>query len=222
MISVSDAWKTAYPGAVVGVMALRNLSNPKSSDRLEEAKRDLESRLRLRYSQRSEIEADPVVAAYQAYYAQFRKTYHVLLQLESVALKGKPIPSVAPPVESMFLAELKNGVLTAGHDLDVAVTPLVLDISGGDEEYELLNSRQQVLKPGDMIMRDAHGVIASVIYGPDRRTRITPKTRNAFFVVYAPPGVRPEQVESHLGDIRDNVLLFSENTETAFLQTYVA
>ncbi len=55
--------------------------------------------------------------AYASYYRAFDKTYHVLGQLKSVAVKGKAIPSVAALVEAMFIAELHNGLLTAGHDL---------------------------------------------------------------------------------------------------------
>ena len=60
-----------------------------------------------------------MIQAYAAYYERFNKTYHVQLQLESVALKGKSIPRVSALVEAMFMAELENLLLTAGHDLDV-------------------------------------------------------------------------------------------------------
>ena len=222
MISVSETWKSTYPDAVVGVMALHNLTNPKSSPELDKKKMELEERLRDQFSHKSELESLPVIGAYQDYYARFRKTYHVLLQLESVALKGKPIASVASLVEAMFLAELKNGMLTAGHDLDAVETPVALDVAGGDERYEMLNGRQQTLKAGDMIMRDAKGVISSVIYGPDKRTRIKPGTKEAMFVVYAPPGIRPDQVAAHLEDIYEYCLLFSPSAERDFRETYSA
>lgn len=222
MINVSETWKSTYPGAVVGVMALLNLTNPMSSPELGEKKRELEDRLRAQFRQKSDIESSPVIAAYQDYYASFRKTYHVLLQLESVALKGKPIASVAALVEAMFLAELKNGLLTAGHDMDALEEPVTLAAAAGDESYEMLNGRETTLKMGDMMMRDAKGIISSVIYGPDKRTRITPSTKKAMFVVYAPPGIRPDQVASHLDDIHGYCLLFSPSAECDFQETYSA
>jgi hypothetical protein len=45
-------------------------------------------------------------------------------ELESVARKGKSIPSRAALVEAMFIAELENLILTAGNDLDVVVPPV--------------------------------------------------------------------------------------------------
>jgi hypothetical protein len=46
----------------------------------------------------------------------------VKAQWESVAVKGKPIPSRAALVEAMFMAA--RLVLTAGHDLDALAGPL--------------------------------------------------------------------------------------------------
>ena len=44
------------------------------------------------------------------------------------------------------------------------------------------------MQPGDMYIRDHVGVVSSVLYGPDDRTRIVPGTRRVVFCVYAPAG----------------------------------
>ncbi len=162
----------------------------------------------------------PTPQAYHAYFRHFNKTYHVQLRLESVALKGKPIPRVAALVEAMFMAELKNLLLTAGHDLDALHPPDRLDVSNGSERYVMLNGREQVLKPGDMLIADAQGVMSSVICGPDYRTRIKPDTRNVFFTVYTPPGIGEQAVLRHLQDIRANVLLIAPEAEVELLKAY--
>jgi DNA/RNA-binding domain of Phe-tRNA-synthetase-like protein len=221
-LSVSESWRTAYPGAVVGIMALENVVNPKRSDVLDKKKRELENRLRSQVSTISDLKALPVIQAYDAYYKAFRKNYHVLFQLESIALKGKSIPDVAALVEAMFVAELKNMLLTAGHDLNALELPIRLDISKGHERYVMLNGREQTLKPGDMMITDRQGIISSVMYGPDRRTRITQDTKETLFVVYAPPGVGEDQVIHHLRDIRGYIELFSPDLDVGTLETYVA
>jgi DNA/RNA-binding domain of Phe-tRNA-synthetase-like protein len=221
-LSVSDSWKTAYPGAVVGIMVLGNVANPKKSAALDDKKRELENLLRSQVSTKSDLEALPIIQAYSTYYKAFRKNYHVLFQLESVALKGKSLPDVAALVEAMFAAELKNMLLTAGHDLNALELPVRLDISKGHEQYVMLNGKEQSLKPGDMMMADNQGIISSVIYGPDRRTRIKQDTKKALFVVYAPPGVGEDQVTHHLQDIRDYVELFSPDLDVDTFETYVA
>ncbi|MGD9147794.1 MAG: hypothetical protein PVI80_19670, partial [Anaerolineae bacterium] len=113
MFTVSEAWKSAYPGAAVGVLALAKVANPKGHEALDEIKAGLEGQIRARYRSKEEVRSLERLQAYRAYYKRFRKTYHVQMQLESVALKGKSIPSIAALVEAMFIAELKNQLLTA-------------------------------------------------------------------------------------------------------------
>lgn len=222
MFIVSEAWKMAYPGAAVGILAMRNVANPNRHPGLDRQKKELEGELRARFSttDRDALKALAPIQAYDAYYKRFKKTYHVLLQLESVVLKGKSIPRVAALVEAMFMAELKNLLLTAGHDLDAIQMPVRLDVSDGSERYVGLGGQEQVLKPEDMMIADAQGVISSVLYGPDRRTRITSETRRVFFSVYAPAGIGEQAVYQHLQDIQANVMLIAPEAGVELLEVY--
>jgi DNA/RNA-binding domain of Phe-tRNA-synthetase-like protein len=219
MLIVSDAWQATYPGAAQGLLVMRNVANPEHHPELEKRKAELEEQLRARFAghDKAALAALPSVQPYVAYYGQFKKTYHVLLQLESVALKGKPLPRVAALVEAMFMAELKNQLLTAGHDLDALREPLRLDVARGDERYTLLNGREETLKAGDMFIADAEGVTSSILYGPDRRTRLTPDTRSVLFTVYAPPRIEPSAVRQHLADLRANVLVIAPRAKVELL-----
>jgi len=205
MITVSETWKQTYPGAHLGVISMIGIDEPARQSDLDKLKRELENDLRALFTDPSELKALEPIKAYQSYYKQFKKTYHVVQQLESVALKNRPIPTVSPLVEAMFMAELRNMLLTAGHDMDAIRRPLVLDVAQGTERYTRINGQEQVLKARDMMIRDAEGVISSVIYGPDRRTMITAKTRNALFTVYAVPGVSEQELRQHLEGIETNV-----------------
>lgn len=203
---------------------MRNVVNPEGHVALYKRKEELENQLRARFSSydRAALKALPTLQAYNAYYKRYKKTYHVQLQLESVVFKGKPIPRVAALVEAMFMAELKNLLLTAGHDLGVVQPPVKLDVAQGDERYVRLNGQEQELKPGDMMIADAEGVISCVLYGPDYRTRITPDTRQVLFTVYAPPGIGEQAVYDHLRDIRANVLLVAPQADVELLEVYGA
>ncbi len=224
MLIPSQDWKSAYPGAVAGILAMRDVANPHSHAGLDQRKAALESELRSRFSTGGApgIRALPVLQAYRAYYKRFDKTYPVQLQLESVALKGKAIPRVAALVEAMFMAEIKNMLLTAGHDQEALKLPVQLDVSKGGERYVLLNGQEQAPKPGDMMMADSIGIISSVIYGPDRRTQITPGTRHVLFAVYAPAGVGEAAVRAHLEDIRENVMLVAPDARVESLEIHAA
>ena len=46
MLTVADEFREAFPGAVVGALALGGVRNPERSDALEDAKRALEAELR--------------------------------------------------------------------------------------------------------------------------------------------------------------------------------
>ena len=222
MFEVTSAWKTTYPEALAGVLIMRAASNPPHHPELERKKTALEEELRSRFSglDRAAIASLPVLQAYGEYYRQFKKTYHIQLQLESIVLKGKSIPSVAALVESMFMAEMQDLLLTAGHDLDKLNLPLTLDVATGTERYTLLRGEEQTLKPGDMMIRDQSGVISSIIYGPDQRTQITPDTSNVIFTVYAPPGIDEKIVKDHLEHIRENVFVFAPQAQVELLKVY--
>ena len=221
---VSDTWTGTFAGAAAGILVMSGVSNPPSDPALDANKAQLENQLRRRFAgcTRAMLREVPVLQAYDAYYGRFKKTYHVQLQLESVVLKGKPIPRVAALVEAMFMAELKNLLLTAGHDFDVVQPPVRLGVSAGSERYTLQNGQEQVLTAGDMLMVDREGVISSVLHGPDQRTWITPETQNVFFAVYAPAGIGEQAVRQHLQDIRDNIMLFSPSAKVAGLDVVQA
>ena len=222
MFEATPSWKNTYPDALAGVLVILNVTNPPHHAELERQKVELEQKLRAQFSgqDRAAIGSHPVLQAYANYYRQFKKTYHIQLQLESIVLKGKSIPGVASLVESMFMAEMQDLLLTAGHDLDSLQLPLTLDIAAGTEEYTLLRGEQQILKAGDMSIRDREGIISSIIYGPDQRTQITPETRNVVFTVYAPPGIDEQAVTEHLQHIRENVMVFAPQAHVELLKVF--
>jgi len=224
MFAVTSAWKSAYPEAHAGVLVMRAVSNPPDHPALESEKETLEAQLRSRFSgqDRAAIAGHPVLQAYNSYYRGFKKTYHIQLQLESIVLKGKSIPRGAGLVEAMFMAEMNDLLLTAGHDLDALDLPLTLDVAAGTEQYTLLRGEEQLLKAGDMLIRDQAGVISSIIYGPDRRTQITPDTRNVVFTVYAPPGIDEQTLMAQLQHIQENVMIFSPQAQVELLEVYKA
>ena len=178
--------------------------------------------LRARYGglDRSQLLALPNLQVYDAYYKRFKKTYHVQLQLESIVFKGKSIPSVAALVEAMFMAEIKNMLLTAGHDLDSLQMPIRLDVTRGDEVYTLMRGQPQQVKPGDMIISDNLGIMSNIIYGPDQRTQIQPGTRNVIYTTYALAGIRVQTISEHLQDMQGYVRLFAPQASTEMLQIF--
>lgn len=224
---ISHAWRDTYPGAHVGILTLHDVTNQAPCPALDARRTELEASLRRKFEGkgRDAIRALPVIGAYATYYKQFRKTYHVQLQLESVALRGRPIAHASsglprPLVEAMFVTELDHLLLTAGHDLDLVEPPITLGVAAGTETYVRINGEGQDLALGDMAISDARGILSCIIHGPDQRTMIRAETRNVLFTVYAPVGIEVSAVEAHLQALRDIVMLIAPQAREGVLEVY--
>lgn len=222
IFEVTDEWRNTFPGAHAGVLVIRNVTNPPANQDLENHKAELTQELRSHYGgmSRAQLLKLPVLKAYDDYYKRFNKTYHVQLQLESILFKGKSIPRVAGLVEAMFMAEMNDWLLTAGHDLDSLQPPLRLDVTQGTERYTLLRGEEQQVKAGDMMILDGQGIISNIIYGPDQRSQIKATTRNVIYTTYAPAGINTLALRDHLNDIEHYVHLFSPEMQTEMIEVF--
>jgi DNA/RNA-binding domain of Phe-tRNA-synthetase-like protein len=211
MVSATDEWRTAHPGAAIGLLELADVENRHASRPLDERKRETEARLRERYQglTRNDLRSLPVMAAYDRYYKRFDKTYHVQLQVESILLKGKSLPNVSPLVDANFVAEVETWVLTAGHDVAKLHEPVSIDVSRDGDSLIQMTGSPKTMRAGDMMMRDAEGICCSILYGQDNRSPISSETSHVLYVAYAPAGVPRETVETQLQKIAGNVRLFS-------------
>lgn len=212
-VKVTDAWKEAHPGAQMGLLEISGVDNSIPAPDLDEEKRAIESRLREKYSDfsREDFLALPVMEAYHRYYRKFGYTYHVLLQLESVALKGKSLPNVSPLVDANFAAELETLILTAGHDVSQLEAPILIDMAREDDVITQMNGKRKDVPVGDMLMRDAGGVACTILRGQDNRSPISIATTHVLYVAYVPDGVNEEQVRAQLDAMVKHVRLFAPN-----------
>jgi DNA/RNA-binding domain of Phe-tRNA-synthetase-like protein len=223
-IRPTDAWRTAYPGACIGILALDGVENPPEHAALAARVQQIEDELRSRWAgaSRADLLRLPELEAYRRYYRAFDKTYHVQLQLESVALKGRKLRGNGSLVLATFAAELHDLLLTAGHDLAAMQGALVVDVASGGEQYTGLGGRVLALQPNDMCIRDEAGIVSCILYGPDDRSQIRPTTRQAMFCTYAPAGISTEAVAGHLDEIAGNARLIAPGASVAHQQVYSA
>ncbi len=212
-IQVTQAWRDAFPGAHIGLLEVSGVDNTPRPSALDAEKQAVVESLRQRYAgyTRADFLALPVVGAYWSYYKRFGKTYHVLLQVESVTLKGKGLPSVTPLVDTNFAAELETLTLAAGHDVARLAPPVSIDVGREGEMFIQMGGARKELRAGDMLMRDAGGIACTILYGQDDRSPISAATTHALYVVYAPAGVGEAAVQAQLDGIERNIALFAPN-----------
>jgi DNA/RNA-binding domain of Phe-tRNA-synthetase-like protein len=190
--------KIFYPTAKFGSLSVHNQSNQKKHQDLEEAKRQLEKSIRETYPDPKD---DSVIQSYQDYYSRWGKTYPIEFQIKSIK-KGRTFPQVSTHVDCMFLAELGDRILTSGHDEDEVQGTPIYDLADDGEEYTKLNGEKQVLVKNDVVLRDDEGVLASILFGPARRTSIGMKTVNPVYFAWCPIGISEEAVDNHLSTIQ--------------------
>ena len=165
----------------VGILIISDITSSKSIENLNVHKKNIESNIVKNYGDitRKELKNLYPIDKYISYYKNFGYTYHVLPQVESIA-KGKLIPNISPIVTSMFMAEIKNMVLSAGHDLDLIKFPLILDTSSKDESYIGMKGKLISAVENDFLIKDSENIISSILKGPDKRTAINKNTKKRF------------------------------------------
>ena len=221
---VADSeWVSKYPNAKAGILVIKNIDNTSNSSQLDEIRVQIETKLRKDFQgfSRENINNLPVIQAYNNYYKNFGKSYHVRSQIESV-INGKSLSSGFPALTAMFIAEVKNMLLSAGHDLSTLDLPIHIKIGSGQEKFIDIRGSEKSTIEGDMIMMDGKAVISSIILGPDSRTKLTLTAKDVLFAVYAPADIEKEIVLSHLKDIENYIQAFSPHSETHLLEVFEA
>ncbi|MHA1978945.1 MAG: phenylalanine--tRNA ligase beta subunit-related protein [Candidatus Hodarchaeales archaeon] len=206
-VKTTERLKETYPESIFGNLIIRDAPNVKRNKILEEQKRSLEREITEKYA---EVDKDSVILYYNNYFKLWKKTYPIEYQIKTLKSGGK-FPQVSVIVDCMFIAELKNRILTSGHDLDEIKGDLTFDISQGGEQYLKINGQKQELKKNDVVLKDNEGLLASILYGPAKRTTISRKTRNALFFAWCPYKMDENLIMGHLDDIFQNLQIVFES-----------
>ncbi len=223
MFAVDGQWAVKYPQAKAGILVIKDIQNTSAHPELDRLKGEVETALREQFRgfSRENLNELPVIKSYNSYYKNFGKTYHVRAQIESI-INGKSLSSGSAVLTAMFMAEVKNMLLTAGHDCDTLEFPVRIAIGTGQEKFTDIRGAEKSVVAADMMMCDGKGVISSIVLGPDGRTKLTPSAKEVLFAVYAPFEIKKELVHSHLQDIENYIKAFSPDSTTQFLEVFEA
>ena len=198
--------KLFYPDLKASVVEVRFSDEPKFNQEIIDLKKKLENKVRSDYKNENLAR----VIKYRPFYKRFDSKVPMEFQIKSI-LNNKEIPMTHPIVTCMFMAELKNIILTAGHDLVELGDSIEVLRSNGSEEYTKINEKLQKLKNNDIFATDGTSIISSVLYGPDYRTKITAETKHCLFMCYS-FGLNNEEIESHMNDILSYLRILTKDT----------
>jgi len=204
--------KIFYPTAIFGSLTINNQQNQKKHPDIEQAKRLIEKKIRETYPPPRD---DPIIQRYAAYFDRWGKTYPIEFQIDSIK-KGRTFPQVSTHVDTMFMAELENRILTSGHDRDTIQGRPVYELADQGQEYVKINGKKQALQKNDVILKDDDGILASILFGPSARTSIKMETVNPLYLAWCPASIDHETVDEHLSTItKFSKIAHGENIETA-------
>lgn len=220
MLNIDERICITYPGTKMGILMIADVS-PSDTYTETQMAQDLKA-LHQKYAHlnRKELKKLHPVSAYVDYYKRFGYSYHLLAQLDSVLKGKKTLHNDSALLQAMFISELDNMLLTAGHDLAKLDLPLRLKISTGTELYSSISSKEVTTINGDMALRDRAGTISSILRGPDHKSRITSSTTEAVFTIYAPPGIEANYIQHGLKGLEKRIKSCSPSARTELLQVY--
>jgi DNA/RNA-binding domain of Phe-tRNA-synthetase-like protein len=145
----------------------------------------------------------PVLSRIQAFDKFFIENgFHSPLGPQFEMVRSKGLPSGNPLVKALLLAEMSTGLLMGAQDAAAIQGELVYDLTNAGESFKGMRGTVQC-REGEIILRDAEGIIASLFQGPDHRTRLAKGTKDVIFFVFAVPGVDLEQIQEGLDTILD-------------------
>lgn len=206
-LKINTGAKLAYPDLKVSIVEARLTGELQFNQEIIDLKRKLESKIRDDYKNPENLER---AIKYNSFYKKFDSKVPMEFQIKSI-LNNKEITMAHPALTCMFMAELKNIILTAGHDLAKLGNTIEVLRSNGTEEYAKINEKMQKLKNDDIFATDGIGIISSVLYGPDSRTKITEKTKHCLFMCYS-FGLNNEEIESHMNDILSYLRILAKDS----------
>ena len=135
------------------------------------------------------------IGLYEAFFKKQKRQSPLSFQLNGVLQKG--FPSINPFVDILILSEMQNGVLMGIQDLDKISGDLAVDLAQKGEEFEGFKNRIRCRK-GEIVLRDAESIVASYFQGPDKKTSISPKTRNVILYAFFVPGIEKKCIQQAL------------------------
>lgn len=161
------------------------------------------------YDRETVFRQDP----YFRYFRKFKKTYPVMMQVESFLLKGRPFPDGEYINSVAFLTELKTHLLLGTHDADRVEGGIVFYNETAKTPFPGMINPDSHSYPGDITGRDDKGIIISMIAGADSRTCIHDDTLHVVYLVF---GLEGTDIDAAADQIKECVKALAPAAEIEY------
>ena len=151
---------------------------------------------------------------YFRYFRKFKKTYPVMMQVESFLLKGRPFPEGRYINAVAFLTELKTRILMGTHDADRVEGDIVIYTETEKVPFPSIHGSEGHSYPGDATGRDDGGVIISMIAGADSRTCLQDDSTHVLYLAFGTPSTSAEVLDECLDQAEQYVKILAPNAVT--------
>ena len=155
--------------------------------------------------------------SYFRYFRKFKKTYPVMMQVESFLLKGKPFPDGRYTNAVAFLTELKTRCLLGSHDADMIEGDLVVYQETERTNFPSIHGGEAHSYPGDFTCKDDLGVVVSMIAGADARTCLNENSSHVLYFAFGTPGMKTETLEGYLNQLETYIKVLAPTAETRLI-----
>jgi DNA/RNA-binding domain of Phe-tRNA-synthetase-like protein len=162
-----------------------------------------------KYDRETWFRQDP----YFRYFRKFKKTYPIMMQVESFLLKGRPFPEERYVNAVAFLTELKTRVLAGTHDADRVEGDIVFYTETEKVPFPSIHGSEGHSYPGDVTGRDDGGVIISMIAGADSRTCLQDDSSHVLYLIFGSPGMKAEAIGEYLDQLEEYVKVLAPAAE---------
>lgn len=153
-------------------------------------------------------------APYFRYFRKFKKTYPVMMQVESFLLKGKPFPEGRYTNAVAFLTELKTRCLLGSHDADMIEGDLVIYQESEKTPFPSIHGGEAHSYPGDITCRDDLTIVVSMIAGADARTCLNENSSHVLYFAFGTPGMDASALTGYLEQVDEYVKVLAPGSET--------
>ncbi len=223
LIKIDPVIFSQYPGFVLGVVVVHDIDNTGNLDILQKWLKDRIEKLQQDIAPDA-IASHPHIAPWRHAYKQFgsnpKKYLSSIENLVTRSLKKGELPHINTAVDIYNLISLKYLLPAGGEDLSTIVGDIQLRIAGDAEKAIVLlgDTAARVPDVGEVMYADGNGAICRRWNWKEaERTKITPSTKDAVFVLELLPSVKKQVLDAAINELGHLLVTYCGGTASTVI-----